>query len=69
MAGFSNREELLDLLLDDAQEVIQQVIYATGLEDMTMEQARDKLIKLTNKIYNYRKLNPKESEEESKCLG
>lgn len=63
MAGFSNREELLDLLLDDAQEVIQQVIYATGLEDMTMEQARVKLIKLTNKIYNYRQLNPKESEE------
>lgn len=63
MAGFSNREELLDLLLDDAQEVIQQVIYATGLEDMTMEQARAKLIKLTNKIHNYRQLNPKESEE------
>lgn len=62
MAGFSNREELLDLLLDDAQEVIQQVIYATGLEDMTMEQARAKLIKLTNKIYNYRQLNPKESQ-------
>lgn len=59
MAGFSNREELQDLLLDEAQEVIQEVIYGTGLEDMSMEESRNKLITLTNKIYNYRKLYPK----------
>ncbi|SHJ64751.1 hypothetical protein SAMN05444401_3564 [Clostridium amylolyticum] len=60
MAGFSNREELQDLLLDETQEVVQEVIYGTGLKDMSMEEARNKLIALSNKIYNYRKLNPKE---------
>lgn len=41
--------ELFCAYLDDAQEVIQQVIYATGLEDMTMEQARAKLLDLCSK--------------------
>lgn len=61
MAGFKNREELQDLLLDETQEVIQEVIYGTGLEDMSMDEARNKLIALCNKIHTYMELNPKES--------
>lgn len=59
MAGFKNREELQELLLDEAQEVIQEVIYGTALDDMSIEEARNKLINLCNRIHNYRKLNPK----------
>ncbi|MBY6878745.1 hypothetical protein [Clostridium botulinum] len=61
MAGFKNREELQDLLLDETKEIIEEVIYGTGLEDMNMSEARNKLITLHNKIYNYRKLNSKEN--------
>lgn len=60
MAGFKNREELQELLLDETQEVIQEIIYGTGLEDMSMKEARSKLIALCNKIHTYRELNPKE---------
>lgn len=58
MAGFSNREELLDLLLDDTERVIEEIVKQAVEENIPFNRF-DKLQKLHSRIINYRNMNSK----------
>lgn len=63
MAGFKNREELLDLLLDKTESVIEdfskEVVWG---DEFTVKQLY-KLQDLCEEIRNHRRINPKEDNE------
>jgi hypothetical protein len=65
MNSFKNREELLDLLLDDTQTVIAEIVKTIVIsnKDLSLSDilsAIVKLEKLDSRIVNYRKMYPKE---------
>lgn len=49
-------------ILDEIEEDLFNIICATAYEEMDMDQVRDKLVVLVNKINNYKILPRKESE-------
>lgn len=59
MAGFKNREELLDLLLDETESVIEELV-KQRVEGNNPFNGFNKLEKLHSRIINYRSMNPKE---------
>ena len=59
MAGFKNREELLDLLLDKTEEIIENVVKEAVLGEGFSTRELDKLQDLHIEIRNYRDMNPK----------
>ncbi|MBV1816888.1 hypothetical protein ACIR03_02565 [Clostridium cochlearium] len=61
MAGFKNREELLDLLLDDTEKVIEEVIKEDVCGEGFSTNELNKLQNLHIKIRKYRDMNPKEN--------
>lgn len=64
MSGFSNREELLDLLLDKTERVIEdfskEVIWGEGFTVKQLYKLQD----LCEEIRNYRSMNPKFKKQE-----
>jgi len=66
MNGFKNREELLDLLLDDTQDIIAKIIKHVVVDgslnpEINMEYVIARLEKLDSRIFNYRKNNSQKS--------
>lgn len=70
MASFKNREELLDLLLDDTENVIEEVIKHMVIDgeinDVNIPYIVAQLEKLHSRIINYRSMNPKNNNENLK---
>lgn len=68
MASFKNREELLDLLLDDTENIIEGVIKHVVIDGKINDTTNityivAQLEKLHSRIINYRSMNPKENNE------
>lgn len=59
MAGFKNREELLDLLLDDTENVIEEIVKNATLGEGFTVKDLGSIRALHKKITNYRSMNPK----------
>lgn len=71
MASFKNREELLDLLLDDTENIIEEVIKHVVIDGEINDTVNiayivAQLEKLHSRIINYRSMNPKNNNENLK---